>query len=62
MTAEHNDGLIRSPYLKQMYGEEVYKLFEKVKRIFDPDNIFNPGKKVGASLEYALEHLRHPSK
>ena len=62
MTAEHNDGLIRSPYLKQMYGQEVYKLFEEVKRIFDPDNIFNPGKKVGASLEYALAHLKHPDK
>ncbi|MBI2013180.1 MAG: FAD-binding oxidoreductase [Candidatus Colwellbacteria bacterium] len=60
MTAEHNDGLIRSPYLKQMYGEEVYALFHEVKRIFDPDNIFNPGKKVGASLEYALAHLKHP--
>ncbi len=58
MTAEHNDGLIRSPYLKQMYGEEVYELFEEVKRIFDPKGIFNPGKKVGASLEYALDHLK----
>ncbi|MDP2650811.1 MAG: FAD-binding oxidoreductase [bacterium] len=62
MTAEHNDGLIRSPYLKQMYGEEVYKLFEEVKRVFDPDNIFNPGKKVGANLEYALAHLKHSGK
>jgi len=59
MTAEHNDGLIRSPYLKQMYGEKIYQLFEEVKCIFDPDNIFNPGKKVGASLEYALAHLKH---
>lgn len=60
MTAEHNDGLLRSPYLKQMYGTEIQGLFEEVKRIFDPNNIFNPGKKVGASLDYALEHLRHP--
>lgn len=60
ITAEHNDGLIRSPYLKQMYGKEVYGLFEEVKKIFDPDIIFNPGKKVGASLEYALAHLKHP--
>ena len=48
MTAEHNDGLIRSPFLKQMYGPEVYTLFEEVK-IFDPRGIFNPGK-VGSSL------------
>ncbi|MBI2035834.1 MAG: FAD-binding oxidoreductase [Candidatus Liptonbacteria bacterium] len=57
-TGEHNDGLIRSYYLKQMYGEKVYKLFEEVKKIFDPLNIFNPGKKVHASLEYAMEHVR----
>ncbi|TSC89622.1 MAG: putative oxidoreductase [Parcubacteria group bacterium Gr01-1014_3] len=58
ITAEHNDGLIRSPYLSMMYGEEVYKIFESIKNIFDPDRIFNPGKKVGASLEYALAHLK----
>lgn len=57
ITAEHNDGLIRSPFLKQMYGEEIYKLFEDTKKIFDPDNIFNPGKKVNSDLGYALSHL-----
>ena len=57
-TGEHNDGLIRSPYLKQMYGEEVYRLFEETKTIFDPQNIFNPGKKVGSSLDYAMKHIR----
>lgn len=58
MTAEHNDGLIRSPYLKKMYGEKIYGLFEEIKNIFDPKNIFNPGKKVGASLQYALNHIK----
>lgn len=58
ITAEHNDGLIRSPYLKQMYGEKIYELFEETKRIFDPLNIFNPGKKVNSSLAYALGHLK----
>jgi len=58
ITAEHNDGLIRSPYLKDMYGEKVYALFEEVKKIFDPQNIFNPGKKVGATLEYSMSHIR----
>lgn len=58
ITAEHNDGLIRSPYLRKMYGDEIFKLFEEVKKIFDPQNIFNPGKKVGADLEYSLSHLR----
>ncbi len=57
MSGEHNDGLIRSPFLKQMYGDEVYNLFVHTKQIFDPNNIFNPGKKVGASWEYAMNHL-----
>lgn len=59
ITAEHNDGLIRSPYLEQMYGPEVYHLFEEIKNIFDPDNIFNPGKKVNSSLDYAIKHIQH---
>lgn len=58
ITAEHNDGLIRSPFLEKMYGPEVYKIFEEVKQIFDSENIFNPGKKVGSSLQYALNHIK----
>ena len=57
-TGEHNDGLIRTPYLKQMYGEKVVKLFEETKKIFDPLNIFNPRKKVAGDLNYAMNHLR----
>lgn len=56
MSAEHNDGLIRGPYLPEMYGTEVYQLFKKVKEIFDPKNIFNPHKKVDATFEYSLKH------
>jgi FAD/FMN-containing dehydrogenase len=45
-TGEHNDGIIRTPYLPMLYGREMVKLFEETKKIFDPLNIFNPGKKV----------------
>lgn len=57
LTAEHNDGMIRTPFVKEMFGEEVYKLFEQTKQIFDPYNIFNPGKKVGGTLDFALSHI-----
>jgi FAD/FMN-containing dehydrogenase len=49
-TGEHNDGIIRTPYLPQLFGADIVKLFEKTKRIFDPENIFNPGKKVGGTF------------
>ena len=58
ITGEHNDGLIRTPYLKQMYGEKIVNLFEETKKIFDPLNIFNPRKKVGGDLDYAMSHIR----
>ncbi len=57
ITGEHNDGLIRSPFLKEQFGEEVYKCFIETKKIFDPKNIFNPGKKVNAEFDYALSNL-----
>ena len=58
ITGEHNDGLVRTPYLKQMYGEKMISLFEETKKIFDPQNIFNPRKKVFGDLEFAMNHIR----
>lgn len=49
-TGEHNDGIIRTPYLSMLFGDEMVALFEKTKKIFDPQNIFNPGKKVGGTF------------
>jgi FAD/FMN-containing dehydrogenase/Fe-S oxidoreductase len=47
MAGEHGDGLVHTPRIREMYGEEIYSLFERVKKAFDPDGILNPGKKVG---------------
>lgn len=58
ITGEHNDGLVRSPYLEKMYGKKVVELFEMTKKIFDPEDIFNPRKKVGSSFAYAMNHIR----
>jgi FAD/FMN-containing dehydrogenase len=57
ITAEHNDGIIRTPYVEQMFGHKMYQIFVEIKKIFDPQNIFNPGKKVGGSLEYIEKHI-----
>jgi FAD/FMN-containing dehydrogenase len=55
---EHNDGRLRAPYLPKLYGAEIYKLFEAVKKIFDPKNILNPGVKIGVTREDQVKHLR----
>ncbi len=57
-TAEHNDGLVRGPYLHKMFNPHIMELFRQVKRMFDPLDIFNPHKKVDATMEYFEKHLR----
>ena len=61
ISGEHNDGLIRTPYVEKMFGPAMYALFMEVKKIFDPQNIFNPGKKVGLTFSDALSKLDLPS-
>lgn len=60
ISGEHNDGFVRTPYVQKMFGPEMYALFVKTKKIFDPHNIFNPGKKVGTTFSDALTHLDLP--
>lgn len=57
MSGEHNDGLLRTSYLPQMFSPEMIILFEKTKNIFDPLHILNPGKKVFGDKNYAWEHI-----
>jgi FAD/FMN-containing dehydrogenase len=57
MSGEHNDGLLRTAYLPQMYSSDIIKLFEKTKDIFDPLHMLNPGKKVYGDKKYAWEHI-----
>ncbi len=51
MSGEHGDGLLRTPYLRQTYGDAIYSLFSLVKNAFDPQGLMNPGKKVGPQEE-----------
>ena len=59
ITGEHNDGIIRTPFLPLMFGENVIRLFADVKRIFDPQNILNPGKKVGGTIDDIKRSMIH---
>ena len=61
ITGEHNDGLVRTPYVEKMFGREMYALFLELKAIFDPHNIFNPGKKIGTTFSDMLSKLDLPS-
>ncbi len=46
LSGEHGDGLVRSPFLRKMFGPVIYEAFRTIKRTFDPHGILNPGKIV----------------
>jgi FAD/FMN-containing dehydrogenase len=56
---EHNDGLLRAPYLKKLYGEDMYELFKEAKKICDPKGIFNPRIKLDVTKDDIEPLLRH---
>lgn len=56
---EHNDGRVRGLYLPKVFGNEMYQLFQDVKKIFDPYNMFNPGVKIDVNREELAKQLRH---
>jgi FAD/FMN-containing dehydrogenase len=65
-SGEHNDGRLRAPYLKELYGNDIYGLFQQVKQVFDPHSFLNPGVKMDVELDdikpllrqsYSIEHL-----
>lgn len=46
LSGEHGDGRLRGEFIPTMVGEKNYDLMCQIKQVFDPDNIFNPGKIV----------------
>jgi FAD/FMN-containing dehydrogenase/Fe-S oxidoreductase len=65
LSGEHGDGLVRSPFMERMFGPALYSAFRHIKRTFDPDGIFNPGKIVdapplGSNLRYGASYRTPP--
>lgn len=45
-SGEHGDGIVRAEFIPLLIGEKNYDLLKRIKVVFDPQNIFNPGKIV----------------
>jgi FAD/FMN-containing dehydrogenase/Fe-S oxidoreductase len=58
-SSEHGDGLVRSEFNRRIFGDELYRAFVQVKRLFDPHGRLNPGMIVDAPP--MTEHLRDPA-
>lgn len=58
VSGEHNDGLVRGPWLDKMYSPSVLGYMREIKALYDPHNIFNPHKKTDATWDYSFSHIR----
>ena len=57
ISGEHGTGLSRTQFVRQQFGP-LYEVFREVKRIFDPNNTFNPGKVVGDDPDLMTRNIR----
>lgn len=60
---EHGDGRVRKEFVRGLFGDDLYRLFQETKRLFDPEGILNPGVKIevsdGRDVSSFTAHLDH---
>ncbi|MCG1035460.1 FAD-binding and (Fe-S)-binding domain-containing protein [Polaribacter sargassicola] len=59
-SGEHGDGIVRAEFIPLMIGDKNYQLLRRIKKAFDPNNVFNQGKITDAfpmdkSLRYEVD-------
>ncbi|CAL2106228.1 FAD-binding protein [Tenacibaculum sp. 190524A02b] len=59
-SGEHGDGIVRAEFIPLMIGDNNYQLLRRIKKAFDPNNVFNKGKITDAfamdkNLRYEID-------
>lgn len=58
ISAISGEGLARTPFLSYIYSDATLSVFKKIKEVWDPLLILNPGKKQGITANYLHQHLK----
>jgi FAD/FMN-containing dehydrogenase len=46
--SEYNDGILRAPRIDTYFSKNIITIFQAIEHLFDPNDIFNPGKKINS--------------
>lgn len=62
LSGEHGDGRVRSPFLERFYGTRIHGAFRRIKHLFDPEALLNPGviidpDPIDANLRYGKDYV-----
>ncbi len=58
LKAEHGTGRNMAPFVEMEWGKEAADLMRKIKKLFDPDNLLNPGVIINDNPHAHLENLK----
>jgi D-lactate dehydrogenase len=58
LKAEHGTGRNMAPYVEMEWGREAYTVMQRIKEIFDPKNLLNPGVILNANPRAHVENLK----
>ena len=58
LKAEHGTGRNMAPFVRREWGDDAYELMCEVKRLFDPENIMNPGVIFNEDPQSYLQHIK----
>ncbi len=62
MSATGGEGLTRTPFLPYTYSDAALTIFKRIKDIWDPLSILNPGKKINITSNYLQQHLKRDAR
>ena len=58
LKAEHGTGRNMAPFVRREWGKDAYELMCEVKKLFDPENIMNPGVIFNEDEHSYIEHIK----
>jgi len=58
LKAEHGTGRNMAPYVELEWGREAYAVMQRIKAIFDPKNLLNPGVILNPNPQAHVENLK----